>query len=209
MHKAVTARVSPSNETEIVTELRSLHGSPQPCPSRRVQNKRRSQNGYTAVFNEAPVFWASKVSSVCFAHPKIGEAHADMSSGAAEVYAAGNATQDFLHLSYVAEELGIGFELPFNLQIDNTAAEAFANDTVIKTKLKHIDCRQDWVRILRDRTICTPTHVDTKLNVADLFTKILPADDFERLTRMIMPRSCPIQSGPQPIVQVAHIMYPI
>ena len=61
-----------------------------------------------------------------------------MSSGAAEVYAAGNATQDFLHLSYVAEELGIGFELPFNLQIDNTAAEAFANDTVIKTKLKHI-----------------------------------------------------------------------
>ena len=72
-----------------------------------------------------------------------------MSSGAAEVYAAGNATQDFLHLSYVAEELGIGFELPFNLQIDNTAAEAFANDTVIKTKLKHIDCRQDWVRILR------------------------------------------------------------
>ncbi len=128
--------------------------------------------------------------------------------GIQTVYAAGNATQDFLHLSYVAEELGIGFELPFNLQIDNTAAEAFANDTVIKTKLKHIDCRQDWVRILRDRTICTPTHVDTKLNVADLFTKILPADDFERLTRMIMPRSCPIQSGPQPIVQVAH-MYPI
>ena len=133
-----------------------------------------------------------------------------MSSGAAEVYAAGNASQDFLHLSYVSEELGLGFALPFNLEMDNTAAQAFADDTVIKTKLKHniIDCRQDWVRILRDRDICTPKHVDTKLNVADLFTKILPADDFERLTRMIMPRSCPTHNSTQPVVQVTH-MYPI
>ena len=51
------------------------------------QNKRRSQNGYIAISGGAPVYWASKVSSVAFAHPDIGEAHVDVSSGAAEVYA--------------------------------------------------------------------------------------------------------------------------
>ena len=70
-----------------------------------------------------------------------------MSSGAAEVYAAGNATLDFLHISYVSDEIGLGFHLPFKLEMDNDAARAFADDTVIKTKLKHIDTRQDWVRI--------------------------------------------------------------
>ena len=53
----------------------------------------------------APVLWGSKVSSVAFAHPDIGEAHADISSGAAEVYAAANATFEFLHLSYVIDEM--------------------------------------------------------------------------------------------------------
>ena len=172
------------------------------------QNKRRSQNGYIAIHNTAPVFWASKASSVCFAHPKIGEAHADMSSGAAEVYAAGNATLDFLHISYVSDEVGLGFHLPFKLEMDNDAARAFADDTVIKTKLKHIDTRQDWVRILRDKSICTPTYVPTKLNVADVFTKILGGDDFERLVHMMMPRNCPQRKEKNCVVQIAR-MFPI
>ena len=33
--------------------------------------------------------------------------HADVSSAAAEIYAAGNATLDFMHLSYVADEMGL------------------------------------------------------------------------------------------------------
>ena len=45
------------------------------------QNNRRSQNGFVALLNGAPVLWGSKVSSVAFAHPDIGEAHPDISSG--------------------------------------------------------------------------------------------------------------------------------
>ena len=51
------------------------------------QNKRRSQNDEIAILNGAPVSWASTVSSVGFAHPDIGESHADMWSAAAEIYA--------------------------------------------------------------------------------------------------------------------------
>ena len=56
------------------------------------QNRRRSQNGFIATCDGAPVLYGSKVSSVAFAHPDIGEAHADASSGGNEIYAAGNAT---------------------------------------------------------------------------------------------------------------------
>ena len=149
-------------------------------------NKRRSQIGIIAMCNGFPVFWSSKVSSVAFADSGIGEAHADTSSGAAEVYAAGNCTYDFLFLSHVAEEMLLDFPKPFKIQMDNSAAEKFALGTAFKSKLKHIDCRQEWVRMLRDRNICTPVHVDTKLNLADLFTKLLPACDFERLRSLIM-----------------------
>ena len=81
------------------------------------QNKRRSQSGYIALQGCAPMLCASKPSSVMFdakdivvtAHPKLKEAHADVSSGVSEVYAAGIATMDLLHLSYVMEEMRIDF----------------------------------------------------------------------------------------------------
>jgi hypothetical protein len=126
------------------------------------------------------------VSSVAFADVDIGEAHADTSSGAAEVYGAGNSTYDFMYLSHVAAEMELDFPRPFKIQMDNSAAEAFAKGTAFKSKLKHIDCRQEWVRMLRDRKICTPIHVDTKLNLADLFTKIMTTSDFIRLRDMVM-----------------------
>ena len=108
-----------------------------------MQNKRRNQNGYIATQNDAPVDWASKVSSVAFAHPDIGEAHADIPSGAAEIYAAANATYNILALSYSADEMGISFPVPVDLQMYNSTAEVFVNDTAYKTKLKHIDVRQE------------------------------------------------------------------
>ena len=132
------------------------------------------------MLNGAPVLWGSKVSSVCFAHPDIGEAHADISSGAAEVYAAGNATFEFLHLSYTADEMGIPFPKPFTMQVDNKAAIAFSDNSAFKSKLKHIDVRQEWVQTLRNKSIITPKYVRSEDNLADLFTKILTADIFEK-----------------------------
>ena len=127
-----------------------------------IQNRRRSQNGLLVTYNGAPVMWQSKASSVTFASPRIGEAHADiMSSGSVEVYAAGNATLDIMALSYVVEEMGMDFPYPFVLEMDNDAAKVFAQASAQRTKLKHIDCRQEWVKTLRDRDICTPVHVPT------------------------------------------------
>ena len=115
---------------------------------------------------------------MAFAHPDIGEAHADISSGAAEIYAAENATYNILALSYSTDEMGISFPKPIELQMDNSTAEVFVNGTAYKTKLKHIDVRQRWVQTLRDKSILRPAQVDTKDNTADLFTMIMGKQDF-------------------------------
>ena len=60
------------------------------------------------------------------------------------------------------------------------------NNSVKKSKLKHIDCRQEWVKVLRDKDIVTPVHVHTDLNTADLFTKILSRPKFEDIRGRFM-----------------------
>ena len=91
-------------------------------------------------------------------------------------------------LSYVSEEAGVAIDLPIIMQGDNTACEAFINHTAFRTKLKHIDCRQEWVRTLRNKEVLIPVHVDSADNLADLFTKILDRAVYEKLRDAIMVR---------------------
>jgi hypothetical protein len=151
-----------------------------------VQNKRRSQNGWICMLGDAVITYGSNVSGVAFANADIGESHADISSGAAEIYAAANATYEMLQLSYIADELGIPFPKPMLLQVDNTTAEIFANDTAFRSRLKHIDARQEWVKTLRDHDLVKVIHVSTNDNLADIMTKILPVATFIRLRNLMM-----------------------
>ena len=93
---------------------------------------------------------------------------------------------DIISISYPVEEMGMEFPFPFTLELDNEAARIFANASAQRSKLKHIDCRQEWVKTLRDKSICTPVHIPTKDNLADLFTKILPLGDFIRLRDQLL-----------------------
>ena len=140
------------------------------------QNYRRSQLGYVSMLGHAPIGWGSKASSVTFGpsqldsadgslpsggknsvtpvcHPKMLDLHPDVSSGAAEIYAASVALSEVLHLSYVCDEMGDPMSIPLVLQVDNAAAVAFAKGRVRRTKMKHIDVRQAWVMALRDSNV--------------------------------------------------------
>ena len=59
-------------------------------------------------------------------------------------------------------------------------------DTCFRSRMKHIDCAQEWVRILRDKQICLPSHVNTDDNLADIFTKILSVEKFRIMRGRIM-----------------------
>ena len=91
-----------------------------------------------------------------------------------------------LYLSYCADEMGITFEKPSVLEMDNFAAEVFTNNTATSTKLRHIDQRQHWVKVLRDKNIVKAKHVGTKDNIADIFTKPLEGQTFRSIRDMFL-----------------------
>ena len=85
-------------------------------------NGGKAQKGFLAMVGNAPVTWTCKVHKcAAYAHEKLGTAHPDRSTGAHEVYAAGDAAQSMLHLSYVVREFhNIPFPSPMSLEMDNS-----------------------------------------------------------------------------------------
>ena len=126
-----------------------------------IQNKHRSHAFVLATLNTVPIYWKSSIIQ-CYANEDFDEDHPDRSSArsASEAQVAANATDAVLHLPRVACEAGVPFPKPFILKMNNDAARVFANDTCFHTCMKHIDCAQNWVRILRDKTICIPTRAN-------------------------------------------------
>ena len=112
--------------------------------------------------------------------------HADVSSAAAEIFAASIALNEFLHLAYVTAEMGFDFPQPIELQVDNSTAIHFSKGSTRRSKLRHIDARQEWVNALRDEAIVKFVKVDTKENLADLNSKFLDVPTFEKLRGRIM-----------------------
>jgi len=148
--------------------------------------------------------WQSKCSTVQFwesAHPagfsnlkpvtansRLLDEHADFSSAAAELYAAANCVNDVIALSYVCEEAGIPFQLPFAIHIDNQAAISYMTrrDFAGRTKLRHIDARACWVEALRDAQIVAPRYIHTESQLADWMTKGLIEHKFNRFRSKLM-----------------------
>jgi hypothetical protein len=122
------------------------------------------------------------------AHPAITEEHVAQSSTEAELYALALFANMILALSYVVEEANIKFPRPAVVNVDNTGCIAFARQSNHsgKSRLGHIDRRQQWLEVLRDSGLITCIHVDTENNIADIFTKILDKQTFERLRDMVM-----------------------
>ena len=111
---------------------------------------------------------------------------------AVEIYAASVALSEILHLSYVHSEMGEEFDLPINIEVDNATAIAFSQGTARRSKLKHIDVRQQWVQELRDKQARKLTKVSSERNLSGIFTKILEPERFECLGDLMMSEhACP------------------
>jgi hypothetical protein len=54
------------------------------------------------------------------------------------------------------------------------------------SRLKHIDCRLNWVLQMRDRKIVLPCSVASAENLADIGTKILAGPTFRGLATNFM-----------------------
>ena len=88
---------------------------------------------------------------------------------------------------YSGPDLGRRFEIArISARWDPQTCLAFSKEQVQRSKLRHIDCRQEWVQSLRDASIVDLQWVESESNFADLFTKILEAETFVRLRDQLM-----------------------
>lgn len=162
---------------------------------------RRSQLANILRMNQAPIIWRSTTRTVT---ARIIESvpveSAPLSVGESETYALSNGIQDNLHFSYVCEEMGMNdFPSPMTVFTDSTVAIAFSQGTCKRSKLKHIDVRQQWVRIMRDYKKVVVKHISGKLNVSDLLTKVHAKHEFVRLRLAVGGRVGPATSSVEPI----------
>ena len=201
---ATTAKLSLRQELNVHVPLR-CYCDADFAGNAELGNARRSQHGYIILQGSAVMAYCSKVSSIQFgsaslsanfdagmpavtAHAAISDEHADTSSAAAETYALGTFASEVLAYSYVVEEAGMPVPRPVIIQVDNMAALAFSKQTSHsgRSKLRHIDCRLQWLKVLRDSNLIQCVHVSTEHNVADLFTKALDTPTFTRHRDSIM-----------------------
>ena len=113
----------------------------------------------------------------------------------AEYYALSSAMREVLPLrslvNVVSEAVGLGraCKTSFHTTVweDNIGALTLANlDPGQQTpRSKHYDCRVHWFRSHLSRDI-TVERVATDLQLADLFTKPLAREPFQRLRKMLM-----------------------
>ena len=147
----------------------------------------KSRAGHIMLLNGCPIIWSSKLmQSVC------------LSTMMAEYYALSAAMKEALPLLEVIKSVADGFgidqkcvtEFKVTIWEDNMGALTLANNEPGQHTIrsKFYDVRVHWFRnIIHEKDSgMTVAKVDTKAQLADLLTKALPREPFERLRKELV-----------------------
>ena len=109
-----------------------------------------------------------------------------MSSCEAELIALADAAIELLHVRALLEFIGHEFDGPVEVATDNKAAYDLCHRFTSAQNSRHIDRKLFKMRELRGAGLVTVSHVPTELNPADLFTKILSRQPFEKHRKTVL-----------------------
>ena len=153
----------------------------------------KSRTGFVICINDCPIIWSSKL-----------QESVALSTMMAEYYALSTCMREVLPLrdltKGIAKGLGIGEDCltEFNTTVweDNNGALSLANLEPGQStpRSKFYDCKVHWFRshITRDGAASNSPDgiyvrkIDTKIQLADLFTKPLPKEVFEHLRKLLI-----------------------
>ena len=99
------------------------------------------------------------------------------------------ASKEAVHLTTLSEELGIyscEADGPVDVSCDNTGARNLAYNPDHHSRVKHIERRHFFVREMVENLSIRVPFVSTCDNLADFFTKPLPARSFYQMRDVIM-----------------------
>ena len=130
---------------------------------------RRSISGHIIYLNGCPVSWRSK-----------GQKSVSLSSTEAEYKAISDLTTEVMFVKMTTNFLGMKAKLPMEIRVDNTGAIYLAKSASGSSRTKHIDTHYHYVRECIENGELTVKFVRSAANKADIFTKNLGKEYFER-----------------------------
>ncbi|KAK4269228.1 hypothetical protein QN277_022414 [Acacia crassicarpa] len=133
-------------------------------------NDRHSTSGYCFSTGSAVVSWCSKKQEIVA-----------LSSTEAEYVAATMAAQECVWLERLIEDMLQEVDYAVEIRCDNESAVKLASNPVFHARTKHIEVRYHFIREKVLNEEIKLTGVQTKAQVADIFTKALVKPKFQNL----------------------------
>jgi hypothetical protein len=131
----------------------------------------RSTMAYVGFFDSCPICWQTKLHTLI-----------TLATNHSEYCAAAKAGREAKWLEKLFVFLGFGnFVLPIDMFSDSKGSIAMTYNPVNRAATKHIALADHYVRELQELGTVTVSWISTKQMIADLLTKPLGREDFERL----------------------------
>ena len=118
-----------------------------------------------------------------------------MSSCEAELVALADLAIELLHVTEVAKFLGHEQDEAYEVRTDSKAAYDLCHRFTSAQNSRHVDRKLFKMRELRGKAIVKVGYIPTDENTADIFTKVLDCQPFEKHRRTAMNLPVPGGSG--------------
>jgi hypothetical protein len=158
-------RISPTEVLEDVWELTAFSDSDYSGD----RDLRLSVSGYVVYLLGVAVAWSSKA-----------QRNVTLSSTEAEYVAVSEVCKEILFIAQVMEFLHLTVKRPITVRVDNIGAIYLANNQTTSQRTKHVDVRYHFVREYIEDGLIKIIFVKSKDNDADIFTKNLDGESFQR-----------------------------
>ena len=139
------------------------------------RDTRKSVTGYIVYLNGVPVSWRSR-----------SQRAVTLSTAESEYYAISEICSEIIFIKNMLEFLEVKIEFPIVIRVDNIGAIYLAKNQVLSNRTKHIGVRYHFVREYIEDGIIKIVFVRSKENNADVFTKNLPKDLFNKHRETVM-----------------------
>ena len=135
------------------------------CP-----DTRRSVGGYLFTLSSGPISWQSR-----------RQRTVATSSCEAEYTVAFEASKEAIWLRTLLSSIGFSPTSSTDLLCDNNVTITLSEDPAFHTRVKHFDVRYHFLQERAQSNEISLSYVNTKDNIADIFTKPLDTTTFTRL----------------------------